>query len=63
MDNLTTKPQQHFHSEAEGGLNVHPKFIKALKAIGSQMQNDTIHSGTAPTEKKSRAEIIYPTME
>ena len=48
---------------AEGGLNVHPKFIKALKAIGSQMQSDTIHSGTAPQEKKSRAEIIYPTME
>lgn len=49
---------------AEGGLNVHPKFIKALKAIGSQMKNDTIHSsGNPATEKKSREDILYPSMQ
>jgi hypothetical protein len=48
---------------AEGGLNVHPKFIKALKAIGSQMKNDTIHTSGNPTETpKSREDILYPTM-
>ena len=48
---------------AEGGLNVHPKFIKALKAIGSQMKNDTIHtSGNSVGDKKSREDILYPSM-
>lgn len=49
---------------AEGGLNVHPKFIKALKAIGSQMKNDTIHSsGNPANEKRSREDILYPSMQ
>ena len=49
---------------AEGGLNVHPKFIKALKAIGSQMKNDTIHSsGNPAAEKKAREDILYPSMQ
>lgn len=49
---------------AEGGLNVHPKFIKALKAIGSQMKNDTIHTSGNPTgEKKAREDILYPSMQ
>jgi len=49
---------------AEGGLNVHPKFIKALKAIGSQMKDDTIHSSGNPAEdKKNREDILYPSME
>lgn len=48
---------------AEGGLNVHPKFIKALKSIGSQMKDDTIHSSGNPTETpKNREDILYPTM-
>lgn len=48
---------------AEGGLNVHPKFIKALKAIGSQMKNDTIYSaGGGVSEKKERQDILYPSM-
>ncbi len=48
---------------AEGGLNVHPKFIKALKAIGSQMKNDTIHtSGNPAGDEKSREDILYPSM-
>lgn len=49
---------------AEGGLNVHPKFIKALKAIGSQMKEDTIHSqGGAANESKEREDILYPSMD
>lgn len=49
---------------AEGGLNVHPKFIKALKAIGSQMKNDTIHTGSgAAKEKREREDILYPSMD
>lgn len=48
---------------AEGGLNVHPKFIKALKDIGLQMKNDSIHSaGGAAGEKKERQDILYPSM-
>lgn len=48
---------------AEGGLNLHPKFIKALKTIGSQMKEDTIHSSNNPAgEKKSREEVMYPSM-
>lgn len=49
---------------AEGGLNVHPKFIKALKAIGSQMKQDTIHSsGNPAADKKSREDVLYPSMD
>ena len=49
---------------AEGGLNVHPKFIKALKAIGSQMKNDTIHAGSgAAKDKREREDILYPSMD
>ena len=48
---------------AEGGLTVHPKFIKALKTIGSQMKNDTIHTSGNPAETpKNREDILYPTM-
>jgi hypothetical protein len=48
---------------AESGANKHPKFIKALKAIGSQMKQDTIHSSTNPsTEKQNREDILYPSM-
>ena len=48
---------------AEGGLTVHPKFIKALKVIGSQMKNDSILSaGGAAGEKKERQDILYPSM-
>ena len=49
---------------AEVGLNVHPKFIKALKSIGSQMKNDTIHSsGNPAAEKRAREDILYPSMQ
>lgn len=45
------------------GLNVHPKFIKALKAIGVQMKNDTIHTSNNPgADKRSREDILYPSM-
>lgn len=49
---------------AENGLNAHPKFIKALKAIGSQMKQDTIHASQNPAgDRKSREEILYPSMD
>lgn len=48
---------------AEAGLNVHPKFVKALKAIGSQMKEDAIHSSGNPTaDKRNREDILYPSM-
>lgn len=49
---------------AESGLTVHPKFIKALKAIGSQMQDDKVHStGSQPAESRSREDILYSSMD
>jgi len=48
---------------AQVGLNVHPKFVKALKAIGSQMKEDKIHSsGNPAAEKRNREDILYPSM-
>lgn len=48
---------------AESGMTVHPKFIKALKSIGAQMKNDTIHTeGGAAAEKRERQDILYPSM-
>ena len=49
---------------AQVGLNVHPKFVKALKAIGSQMKEDKIHSSGNPAmDKRNREDILYPSME
>ena len=49
---------------AESGANRHPKFIKALKAIGSQMKQDVVHASTNPSgERQSREDILYPSME
>jgi len=48
---------------ASGGLNVHPKFIKALKSIGAQMKEDKIYqAGASSEEKQSREDILFPTM-
>lgn len=47
---------------AEAGLTVHPKFIKALKAIGCQMKDDTILTGGQAAGKRNREDVLYPTM-
>lgn len=48
---------------AQSGLSVHPKFIKALKEIGENMKEDTIHSSLSPnSQKKNIEDILYPTM-
>lgn len=48
---------------ADGGLNVHPKFIKALKQIGANMNEDKIYSSPSPADEKlSREDILYPSM-
>ncbi len=48
---------------AESGLTVHPKFIKALKAIGQEMKEDTIHTGGYPNQQRSHEDILYPSMK
>ena len=47
----------------DGGLTVHPKFIKALKTIGSKMKDDNIFVGNNPSDNSvSREDILFPTM-
>ena len=49
---------------ADAGLTVHPKFIKALKSIGVQMKDDSIHtSGQEAGVKKNREDILYSSMD
>ena len=48
----------------ESGLSVHPKFIKALKKIGENMKEDSVHSSFSPNSKpKNIEDILYPTMK
>ena len=48
---------------AEAGLTVHPKFIKALKSIGREMEQDRVHVGNqAAVDTRSREDILYPSM-
>lgn len=49
---------------ADAGLTVHPKFIKALKSIGVQMKDDSIHtSGQEAASKRNREDILYSSMD
>lgn len=47
---------------AESGLNVHPKFVKALKSIGALMQDDKIMMGDTPADTTRREDILFPSM-
>ena len=52
------------HLIVQSGLSVHPKFIKALKAIGENMKEDSIHSSFNPNPRQRRIEeILYPSMK
>lgn len=49
---------------AESGLSVHPKFIKALKEIGENMKEDSVHSSLNSSYKPRNIEdILYPSMK
>ena len=48
----------------QSGLSVHPKFIKALKAIGENMKEDSIHSSfNSNTRPRNIEDILYPSMK
>ncbi len=44
---------------AQTGLDNHPGIVKVFHELGKHMQNDNIHTGSAPNEKKGIAEIFY----